>query len=110
MTTSLILTVQEWNCALRGECGEGGLFEKGLAKRDENGAETLGPELRLIVEEYGSADAEEISAGATALRGGRFCMLIEPYPHMQDTLRISLYKDGAALDEALEERGNMQDG
>ena len=106
MTTSLILTAQEWQFALHGEGDAGELLEKGLIKRDESGAITSGPELRLIVEEYGSAVREEISPGVTALRGKRFCMLIEPYQHMDDTLKISLFKDSAALREELEERGS----
>ena len=110
MTTSLILTNQEWKYALCGEGDIGDLDEKGLVKRDEDGSVTLGPELRLIVEEYGSAERQEVAQRVTAVSGKRFCMLIEPYQYMEDTLKISLYKDNAALQEALSERGSIQDG
>ena len=110
MTTSLILSMQEWQYALSGEGDICELYEKGLVKRDESGAVSLSPELRLIVEEYGSATLEEISPGVTALRGKRFCMLIEPYKLMKETLKLSLYKDEEALKGALEERGGTQDG
>ena len=110
MTTSLILTAQEWQFALCGEGDIGELDEKGLAKRDEDGSVTLGPELRLIVEEYDSAVPQEVAQRVIALRGKRFCMLIEPYQYMEDALKISLYKDNAALQEALSERGSIQDG
>ena len=110
MTTSLILSKQEWKYALCGEGDIGELDEKGLVKSNEDGSVTLGPELRLIVDEYGSAVPEEAAPGITALCGKRFCMLIEPYQRMDDTLKLSLYKDNAALQEALSERGNIQDG
>ena len=109
MTTSLILTMQEWQYALTGEGDVAQLCEKGFAKRDESGAIAVGPELRLIVEEYSSANIDEITAELTALRGKRFCMLIEPYPLIRETLKISLFKDNAALSEALVERG-FEDG
>jgi len=108
MTTSLILTAQEWRYAVCGEGESGGLCEKGLAIRDENERLVLGPELRMIVEEYGSVRPDIIAPDVTAVRGGRFCMLIEPYKLIKDTLKITLLKDASALETALEERGNCE--
>jgi len=104
MTTSLILTGKEWDYALYGGGEPGQLCEKGLASRGENEEVVIGPELKLIVEEYISAAAGEVSGGVTAIRGKRFCMLIEPYPHIEGTLKIMLLKDAAALEEAISER------
>lgn len=108
MTTSLILTAQEWQFALRREGDPGGLCEKGLAKLDENEQAVLGPELKLIAEEYIDASPDEVAPGVTALRGERFCMLIEPYALISDAMKITLLKDAAALEEALEERGKNE--
>jgi len=105
MTTSLILTQQEWEFALSGTGDPGGLCAKGLAATDENDKVTPGPELRLITEEYRDASCAEIAAGVTAARGGRFCMMVEPYPLIKDAIKITLYKDYAALEEAQAERG-----
>lgn len=104
MTTSLILTAQEWRYAICGEGEPGELCEKGLAKRDDNDCVVIGPELRAIAEEYGAAAPEEVEGDATALRGERFCMLIESYPLIKDTLKITLLKDAIELEEALENR------
>jgi len=106
MTTSLILTLQEWRFALSGEGEPGGLCEKGFAQRDDNESIIIGPELRLITEEYAGATAQEIAGDITVLRGDRFNMLIEAYPLIKDSLKITLLKDADALDEALAERGN----
>jgi hypothetical protein len=104
VTTSFILTAREWDCALRGGGGEQSLIDKGLAEADGEGRVTLAPELRLAAEEAASAEPETLAPGVTALRGSRFCLLTEPYPHTPDTLRIALYKDAAALAAAIEER------
>jgi len=109
MTTSLILSAQEWRFALCGEGEPGELCGKGFAKLDENERVVLGPELRAIVQEYDAAVPEDVTGGGTALRGERFCMLIEPYPLIMDTLKITLYKDAYTLDEALAERGSSGD-
>jgi len=106
MTTSLILSEKEWQFALSGEGEPDGLCDKGFAKRDEDGNIVLGPELRMIAQEYGLAAFEEIDGDVTVLRGERFCMLIESYPLIRDTLKITLLKDADALDAALAERGN----
>ena len=110
MISSLILTKHEWGSALRGEGEMEGLCDKGLATRDESGTATLSREMQLIVDEYYQASAEEITPEITALRGGRFCMLVEPYPLMKEALKITLLRDGEALDEEFEERRRLDSG
>jgi hypothetical protein len=110
VTTAFILTRAEWNFARTGEGWAASLVDKGLAVFDEDGGITLGQELRLIAEEAVSADAEEREPGVFALRGGRFCMLIEPYRLIPDALKISLYKDEKSLVEAIKGRDERIDG
>ena len=109
MTSSFILTRREWEFALSGE-GDGlSLAAKGLASLKADGGVALGAELRLVSEEARLAAAAEIAPGAIALRGSRFCLLVEPYPLAGDTLKIALYKDEAALCAAMRERSTDSD-
>jgi hypothetical protein len=106
MTAAFILTRDEWNFARTGEGAAVTLLEKGLAIETENGEISLIRELKTVAEEARSAVTEEIEPGVFALRGVRFCMMIEPYRLISDTLKISLYKDHDALLEAIQERRN----
>jgi hypothetical protein len=110
MTAAFILTRGEWDFARTGEGWAATLVEKGLATFDEDGGVSLGRELRLVADEAESAEREEIEPGVCALRGKRFCMVIEPYRLIPDGLKISLYRDGKALEEAIRERGGRDDG
>ena len=108
MTASLILTNDEWNYALTGQGNPGELEEKGLLYSDDNDIPKLGRELELIVDEYHKTVADIIDSETIAVRGARFCILIEPYRLMSNTIKISLHKDATALQDALTERSNLQ--
>ena len=108
--SSFILSRQEWRYALSGEGDPGSLEDKGLATRDGNGSIVTCDALRLVAREYAAANPEEIAPGVTAMRGKRFCMLIEEYPLMEDALKITLLKDQAALEAEIGERWDAGDG
>jgi hypothetical protein len=110
MTTAFILTGGEWDFALTGGGDPGALADKGLASLDESGAAVVGPELRLLADEYRGADAEEIEPGVEVLRGARFCMIKERYRHIPGAWKLSLFRDERALLDALDERREDADG
>ncbi|MDR1605185.1 MAG: hypothetical protein LBS10_10455 [Gracilibacteraceae bacterium] len=109
MIASFILTEQEWQFALSGKGDAQSLLEKGLASADESGLVQLSRELGLVAEEARATPAAEIEPGVFARRGQRFCLLLEPYPRRSGTVKIALYKDGAALEAALAERREEKD-
>ena len=113
MITALILTQQEWAFARNGEGDEESvisLYEKGLTQFNESGEYELGPELRMIAEEYREATLEEIQPGLIAARGPRFCLLVEDYQLMEEAVKITLLQDQAALAQEIEGRSAERNG
>ena len=107
--TSFILTSEEWQY-LQTRHGDGlSLVVKGFAVLDKDGSVVLGPELSLVMEELADADCEGLEQGVIAVRGKRFCMLIEPYRHITGAIRILPCQNNAELAEAIRERRNHND-
>jgi hypothetical protein len=110
MTTSFILTNSEWRFVTHGRGDALSLIEKGLATLNDSDVIELSRELLIVAEEAKSAEATEIESGVFALRGDRFCLLLEPYRNMPDALKIALYRDSTALDAAIRERRGENNG
>jgi hypothetical protein len=110
MMSAFILTEDEWRFATTGSGDAIGLVDKGLADFNGDGAAVLGRELSLVAREAASADSREIAPGVSALRGARFCMLVEPYPQIRGAIRIALCKDEGALRELIDERMGFESG
>ena len=83
------------------------LIEKGLAKFVSGGI-ILNSSLKLIITEAKSAERQEEYESMTALYGHRFCLLIEPYKHSSNSLKITPYRSKKELLAAVKERLNVQ--
>jgi len=104
MDMAFILTQAEWEFAQHQQ-GEAplSLVAKGLLHFDGD-AFLLSRTLQVVVEEAALAQREDLTPEAHILLGPRFCILVEPYPHQRESLRISPFQNEAALRAELRER------